>query len=270
MRKYTLILAAFVLLAGAASAQQNASSTENGVAPGLTPASPFYSIEIFVESLEVKIAGAIGGSDMKAKAMANNAEERVSEARYLVENNRSSQAAEAVERYSRTLNKSIKLASRGQDEGLKQKINNISSKNVDTLKQVKEKVPEQAKGAIENAINQSGKRRGPPERALNKTESPGQSGLNGTEVPGKAEKRPNRSTGGPEAAENITDRFSDRTSRNQSEGLEENVSRKEESVKNSAENVTGSIGSSSGSDAPVDRDRGSDKITENSSLTDQR
>lgn len=267
MRKYVLILALLVLVTGFASAQSNSNTSDNSISPGLTPASPFYGIELFVENLEVKIAGAIGGSDMKSKALANNAEERVSEAQYLVENNRSDKAAEAIEKYSQTLNQSIELAAKGQDENLKQKINNISSKNVETLKQVKEKVPEQARPAIENAINRSEKRRGPPEQALNNTDPPGKN-PDRPEVSSKAEESLNKTARSSEA--DIPDGMPEETSEKISQGLERNTSEKTRDPSNSTENATGSVGNSVDSSLSSGEESRNNKITENSSLTSPR
>lgn len=267
MRKQVLILALLVLVTGFASAQSNSNTSDNGSSPGLTPASPFYGIEIFVESLEVKIAGAIGGNDMKSKALANNADERVSEAQYLVESNRSDKAAEAIEKYSRTLNQSIELAGRGQNEELKQKINSISSKNIETLKQVKEKVPEQARPAIENAINQSEKRRGPAGQALNRTGPPGENSGR-PRAPGKDEEGLNNTARGSEP--DISERVPEKTGGNISQGLEKNTSEKAENLSNSTENTAGSVDNSADSDSSRGEESKSNKITENSSLTGLR
>lgn len=156
MRKTSLLLTALLLLTFIGSAQpvENSSSSAN---PGLTSASPFYPAEVFVESLEVKLAGFIGGPDLKSKALANNAEERVAEADKLIEMNRSEKAAETIQRYSNTINQSRDLAARGQDQELQEKLENISDKNTEKLRKVKDRVPSKAKEAIEKAINKSQK-----------------------------------------------------------------------------------------------------------------
>lgn len=266
MKKYVLILAVLMLATGLVSAQSNAKASDSSISPGLTPASPLYGIEIFAEHLEVKIAGAIGGDDMKAKALANNAEERVSEAQSLVEKNRSDKAAEAIERYSKTLNRSIDLASRGQDEDLKQKINNISDKNVETLKQVKKKVPEQAKGAIEKAINQSEKRRGPPEKPMNRTENPANNKSELPDVPGKDNERTKRSG---KAAENISERTKNPVE-NKAQSTNPNLSEDAEKHVNATEDVTDVFNSSSENEDSYDKSSENNKIAENNSLTGLR
>ncbi|WEL22919.1 DUF5667 domain-containing protein [Candidatus Nanohalovita haloferacivicina] len=264
MRKTAILLLASLILIGTASAQQTTNSSENGLAPGLTPASPFYGVEMFAENLEVKLAGVIGGDDMKAKALANNAEERVSEAQTLIERNKSDKAAEAIDRYSKTLNRSVELAGKGQDEQLKQKINNISNKNVETLKEVKEKVPEQAKGAIEKAINQSEKRRqGPPSEALNKSEIP----VTGRNQTGKPENtgRPNLNNGENRNPENLTQGQKPDLDNRSVEETVDKAENKASSVKDSEAPVS--------SDENVDKNRPepqNNKITENNSLTDLR
>ncbi|QKQ98707.1 hypothetical protein GKQ38_04240 [Candidatus Nanohaloarchaea archaeon] len=185
MRKYLALLLALTLTTGIASAQpSDTGAAQSNISAGLTPASPLYGIEMFAENLEVKLAGLIGGSDMKAKAMANNAEERLAEAQELIEKNRSSKATQLIERYSHTINESIEIASRGQNEGLKQRINNISSRNVEMLKKVKEKVPAQAQDAIQKAIEQSEER---AKAARNRTGKPeGITGRNSSVQPPEA------------------------------------------------------------------------------------
>lgn len=265
MKKYVLLLTALTLVAANASAQQANVSSENGVAPGLTPASPLYGIEMFVEDLEVKIAGMIGGSDMKAKALANNAEERVSEARSLIDKNQSEEATKAIERYSKTLNQSIGLANRGQDDILKQKINNISSKNVETLKQVKEKVPDQAKPAIENAINQSERRRGPPENALNKSERSDQKVSPGSGNPVK-EVGPNNPVAKPDSARNKS-RDGSQIIRNNTQDIENRSNLDDENRESGDKKVKPSSGEEPSVGGYKIR---KNKIAENNSLADPR
>lgn len=175
MRKTSILLTALLLLTFIGSAQpvENSSTDAN---PGLTPASPFYPAEVFVENLEVRLAGVIGGPDLKSKALANNAEERIAEANKLIDMNRSEKAAEAIQKYSNTINQSRELAARGQDQELQQKLENISSKNTEKLREVKERVPSQAKEAIEKAIKKSQKPSGLENRA-NRSEKPGKPGI---------------------------------------------------------------------------------------------
>jgi hypothetical protein len=159
MKRKILLAVALVFLVSAAAAQPANSTSE--VKPGLTPGSFLYPVENFVESLEVRMAGLVGGPDLKAKAIANNAEERLAEARELSERNRTEKASEMVEKYSEAMNRSRELASRGEDEKLKQKLDNVTARNVKTLEEVKKKVPEEARKGIQNAIDQSKRKKAP-------------------------------------------------------------------------------------------------------------
>jgi hypothetical protein len=159
MKRKILLAAALVFLVSAAAAQPANSTSE--VKPGLEPGSFLYPVENFVESIEVRMAGLVGGPDLKAKAIANNAEERLAEARELSESNRTEKASEMVEKYSEAMNRSRELASRGEDEKLKQKLDNVTARNVKTLKGVKKKVPEEARKGIKNAIEQSKRNKAP-------------------------------------------------------------------------------------------------------------
>ncbi|PSH00563.1 MAG: hypothetical protein BRC30_02860, partial [Nanohaloarchaea archaeon SW_7_46_7] len=137
------------------------------------------------------IAGFVGGEDFKAKAVANNAQEKLSEAEELAERNRSEKAAEMTEKYSEEINRSREMAEKNGNRDLSSKIGNISDKNIEKLEKIKTKVPEQAKDKVNKAINNS-KQKGRPEsfRESENKENPGKDSenllKNGT-VPGKAE-----------------------------------------------------------------------------------
>lgn len=153
MKKTWLILSLLVLFTAAAVAQpsQNSTSTD----PGLIPGDIFYPVEQFAESLEVTVAGLIGGPDFKAKAIANNAEESLAEASILAERNNSRKASEMAQNYYNQMNRSKNLVESSKNSNLSQELSNISRKNVERLEKVKEKVPHQARAGIENAIQNS-------------------------------------------------------------------------------------------------------------------
>ncbi len=146
------------------------------------PGNPLYVVESFVENIEVKIAGMIGGPEMKSKAIANNAEERLAEARYLADQNKTEKAAKAMQRYSQGLNHSRDIARGLEDTNLGQKIENVSNRNKQTLEEVKKKVPEQAKKGIERARNKTDNQKPDiPDKARERSENPGKAentGLN--------------------------------------------------------------------------------------------
>jgi hypothetical protein len=203
--KRKILLAVALVFAVSAAAAQPANSTSE-VKPGLTPGSFLYPVENFVESLEVRIAGLVGGPDLKAKAIANNAEERLAEARELSESNRTEKASEMVEKYSEAMNRARELASRGKDEELKQKLDNVTSRNVKTLEEVKKKVPVEARKGIQNAIDQSKRKNTPGKGKPGSTPAPenpsGELNQGKPETPsqGRPERNvPGNLTEGPEA-----------------------------------------------------------------------
>lgn len=250
MRKIPILLTVLMMLAFVGSAQ-TVEEENSSVAPGLTPASFFYPAEIFVENLEVKLAGVIGGPDLKSKALANNAEERIAEANKLLDMNRSKKATEAIQKYSKTMNKSKELASRGQDRELQQKLDNISNKNTEKLREVKKRVPSQAKEAIEKAITRSQKPAAPGKPG-NNSSRPGKSDT-GKDVPGR-DKPGNKSNLTESGGSNIS--ISPKES---SSAAEEDNTVQEFSGEDTVRSIEGSTESS---------DKG--KITENKSMTGLR
>lgn len=176
----TLALIAVVLSTSVAAQEETGSRS---VDPGLIPGDFFYPVESFVEKLEVSIAGFVGGEDFKAKAMANNAHEKLSEAEILAEKNRTEKAAEMTERYAKEMNQSGEIAERNDNRNLSGHLNNISQKNIEKMEKVKEKVPGKAGEKIEEAINRSKARGRPSGAQQDQAENPGK------------EKTPSKSTG---------------------------------------------------------------------------
>lgn len=158
MKKTAILLTLTVLISATAAAQTQQAGNSSSLS--FLPGDLFYPVESFVEELEVEIAGVIGGPDFKSKAIANNADEALKEAKALADDNRSEKAAKMVDRYSQLMNKSQSLAVKSNEGNLSEKLQNISEKNVETLEQVREKVPEQARKGIDNAINRSKSKKG--------------------------------------------------------------------------------------------------------------
>ena len=159
MKKASIILISLVLIATSASAQQVKSQEQ--VKPGLKPGDMFYWVENIVEKAEVQIAGFIGGSDLKAKAIANNAEERLAEAKALEKNNKTEKVDELRRKYSEQINKSKKLADQKKNPKLTEKLDNITKKNQKVLEKVKNKTPEQAQRGLRKEKNKTGNKKSP-------------------------------------------------------------------------------------------------------------
>ncbi|MFB6100086.1 MAG: DUF5667 domain-containing protein [Candidatus Nanohalobium sp.] len=149
MRKLSALIILAICLTTAGFSQPVEPQTKAAIAPG----NPFYIVESFVEDLEVGLAGIIGGRGLKAKTIANNAEESLAEAEKLAEMNKTKRAVKMIEKYERKLNRSQELA--GREGNLSSKIMEISRNNVKRLEEVKKKLPEEAQKGIQNAIKNS-------------------------------------------------------------------------------------------------------------------
>lgn len=145
------IVASFLIMPGAAQSE----SSNSGVDPGFLPGNPLYTVESAVEEVEVGIAGLIGGPDLKAKAIANNAQERLAESKALADLNRSQMASKAVEKYEKAMNRSFEVAKVRNNSEITGKLKNISRNNVEKLKEIRDKLPEEARKGIDRAIKNS-------------------------------------------------------------------------------------------------------------------
>lgn len=152
-RKITLALV-LIAATGMATAQPVNSDLVN---PGQKPGDLFYPFERFSESLEVGFAKMVGGNELAAKARANNAEERLSEARALTDQNRSEKVGQLMQEYHRDMNRSTNVLGNSNDTGAKKKLQNVTSRHVKVLQDVERKVPGPAKKGVQNAIDNSQK-----------------------------------------------------------------------------------------------------------------
>lgn len=128
--------------------------------PGLTPDSPFYIFEIISEEI---VTFFTIGDLKKSERYARLAAERLAETQALVEKGKPELAERTLERYEMQLNNSIaraeKVIAKNEDTEkvmeVVAKVGNATSKHLEVLAEVYEKVPEEAKPAIENAIKAS-------------------------------------------------------------------------------------------------------------------
>ncbi len=125
--------------------------------PGLLPDSPFYFLEIIAE----EIGNFFTFGDLKkAERYAVLAAERLAEVQAVVEKGKPEFVEKTLERYENQLNNSMAWAERAQakDQNTEQvmaKVGQATSKHLEILAEVYEKVPEEAKPAIENAMKAS-------------------------------------------------------------------------------------------------------------------
>jgi len=128
--------------------------------PGMTPDSPFYFLEIIAEEIGTFFTF---GDLKKAERHAALAEERLAEAQDVIEKGKSELAEKTLERFENQLEKSIARAEKAMAKGkntekvieVVAKVGQATSKHLEVLAEVYEKVPEQAKSAIENAMKAS-------------------------------------------------------------------------------------------------------------------
>ncbi len=128
--------------------------------PGMTPDSPFYFLEIIAEEIGTFFTF---GDLKKAERHAALAEERLAEAQAMVEKGKSELAEKTLARYEKQLNKSIARAEKAMAKGkstekvieVVAKVGQATSKHLEVLAEIYEKVPEQVKPAIENAMKVS-------------------------------------------------------------------------------------------------------------------
>lgn len=239
MKKTVLFISALLMVSVAAAQPSNPSGNPfNGLVE---------DVDNFVESLEVRVAGAIGGPELKSKALANNANKSLREAKKLSDQNRSEEAAERIEKYNRQMNRSMEAADEANSSRLDSQLSNVSWKNVETLEKVRDKVPEQAKQGIQKAIDNAEKARGKPvmKNPGQGREDAGKPNISekvkeraGNPGVGKAREKTNRTMKeGLEAVNRSTD-VPENISRNSSDKVEKAVENVSDRVKDS--NITGS------------------------------
>ena len=156
MRKIIFPIIILSLLFGTLSFAQETELPD----PGLTPDSPFYFLETIAEGIGTFFTF---GDLKKAERYTALAAERLAEAQAVVEKGKSEFAEKTFQRYESQLNNSIARAEKAQAKGKNTekvmevitKVGQATSKHLEVLAEVYEKVPEQAKPAIENAMKVS-------------------------------------------------------------------------------------------------------------------
>jgi hypothetical protein len=130
---------------------------EQLVNPGITPDNPLYALDRAIEKLQLMLTF---DDKSKAKLHLMIAEERLSEAKAMVDKGKPEFVEDLTKEYEVELNKCNEIASKAQEVGInvtevRELVALATSKHLDVLEDVYEKVPEQAKLAIERAKNVS-------------------------------------------------------------------------------------------------------------------
>ncbi len=149
---FLVLLAAVFLFAGVAQAQTN-----DLPEPGMLPDSPFYFFKSWSEAIGTFFTF---GDVAKAERFVNLSEKRLAEANALVEKGKPEVAEKAVLRYQDQLGKGLTKAAEAKAKGhdvdeVLARVSEATLKHQEVLAGVYEKVPEQAKEAIQRAMEAS-------------------------------------------------------------------------------------------------------------------
>ncbi|MFH1864026.1 MAG: DUF5667 domain-containing protein [bacterium] len=122
--------------------------------PGVLPDSPFYFVKSWTEGIGTLFTF---GDVAKAERFINLSEKRLAEAEALVEKGKPEIAERAIGRYQEHLDRALTKAEEAKTKGLDTdevlaKVAEATLKHQAVLADVYEKVPEQAKSAIERAM----------------------------------------------------------------------------------------------------------------------
>lgn len=150
IKKLLLIpLLSIFLFAGVAQAQTNDLPES-----GLLPDSPFYFLKNWSEGIGTFFTF---GDVAKAERFLNLSEKRLAETNALVTKGKPEEAEKAIGRYQEQLSRALAKAEEAKTKGLDvdeilAKVSEATLKHQAVLAEVYEKVPEQAKSAIERAM----------------------------------------------------------------------------------------------------------------------
>lgn len=149
---------AFFLVSIILAGQVFAQSTELPD-PGLTPANPFYFLEMIVEGVGNFFAF---GDERKAERHVLLASERIAELRAMSESGAAEQEVveAALKRYRKQLTLSSSYAEKLQNQGeiterVSRSLARATSQHLGVLEEVQEKVPQGAKGGVKEALERS-------------------------------------------------------------------------------------------------------------------
>lgn len=124
---------------------------------GLTPDSPFYFLKVWKESIQTFFTF---GEENKAKQYLHLAEVRLAEYQKMMEKGKTEIAQRTLEKYEKQLNRALDKLNQAKEKGknvdkVLETVSQAILKHQDVLLRVYEKVSEQAKKGIENALEKS-------------------------------------------------------------------------------------------------------------------
>ena len=125
--------------------------------PGMLPDSPFYFLKSFFEELGIFLTF---NQNNKTERLLMLAETRLAEANVLAEKGKSELAERAIHRHQERINQALDRTEQAKARGMNvddilTRVSEATNRHQEVLMRVYEKVPEQAKPAIERAMEQS-------------------------------------------------------------------------------------------------------------------
>ncbi len=161
MKAILLILLALMLIPA------NVAGQEELLDPGTTPDSIFYGLDKAFERIQLVLTR---DEVSKARLHLEIANERIAEGKAMVDRGKPEYLPDMAEEYEKNLGKSQEIAEVAKGLGkntaeVDELVALATSMHIEVLEEILEKVPEQAKGAIERAITQSARGQ---EKSLNR------------------------------------------------------------------------------------------------------
>lgn len=152
---FSLIIVSLVLAGSIAVFAQTGQAPQAD--PGVTPDSKLYGLDLAFERLRDLFAFSDVG---KVKVALAHAEERLAEAKAMVDKKKADLAGKAAERAADKLSKALDRVESAKAKGkdvtdTARRVEEATSRHITVLQGVLEKVPEQAKDAIQRAIDVS-------------------------------------------------------------------------------------------------------------------
>ena len=189
--KVIAIALVLALFASVAVAQPNTSSVD----PGITPDSPFYFFKVIVEKVKLFV---IVDPAKKADLLAELINTKLAEAQAMFEEGKVEDAQEALELYQEYVDEMTEVVGETTKNGkdlskVIERVKEAHENHVEVLTELLEKVPDQAKDAIEHALEVS--QRG-QEVCIERLEK-----IEAGEIPGKEVKERVRERYGEEKSE---------------------------------------------------------------------
>jgi len=176
MKKTILVsslLVALMLFSGIALA-----ATDDLPNPGITPDSPFYFLDGWGESISMFFAFS---HEAKAEKKLAFAEEKLAEAKKMAEEGKTDAADVAEKKYEKDIDDATTEAKLTGNENALQRIQEATTRHQAVMQRILSQVPEQAKAAIQKAMEKSSAGHQNAIDAINKSKQKKNNGSNTTE-----------------------------------------------------------------------------------------